>query len=369
MSQLFYKISLPFLLIPVSVPSSPEEGDHENEIAASLITEGSWNMDDGKVNWENRMDLSGRMSLWAGGEAEMSVIATQNTRIGEGKSWTVLDDPQSFSNIQTDEQIPLSLALLGITQQVTSRFSVFLGVRNMNGDYFNTPLTSLFLNSSYGIYPTVADNWNISNYPESSLCFHQEWNPSDHITFRNSLYNGMSSYHWDKEFRFRPSKDGWINVFEVGYETPGGIKDFSKEYHLGVVCGHTPQTKVDENGDEYTTGKHFDWSVYGLVEQPLFSGLHPLGLLLQGGYAPKRKNETYLYFAAGVVCAHLLKRDDAAGLTWNRSLYSGGVEENCMELTYSLPVMPHLTVQPTLQSFRITGEYHTVALLRASLDF
>lgn len=367
MSRSFFRTMNLFFILPIAVSSYTEE-DHNSKIAVSLTTEGSWNPVDGKANWENYVNVNAQTRLWKGAMAQVGILASQNTRIGRGKSWTVLDDPQSFSNIQTDKQVPFSPALVGITQHITDRFSVFVGVRNMNGDYFTTPFTGLFINSSYGIFPTIADNWNIANYPEASFCLHFEGNISDHITLKNSFYNGRASNHWNETFRFRPSKDGWADVFEIGYATSSKTGNFAGEYHLGVVSGYTPHKSIDYGNYRYYNSKFFNWSIYSLIEQPLFSGRHPLGLLVEGGYAPKHKNDTYLYIAAGIVWANLLRQNDVFGLSINRSLYRGNENENCMELTYSLPVMSHFTVQPAMQFFCITGESHIVALLRARID-
>lgn len=363
-----FKISLTFLIIPLAFPSYAED-QHQIEISASVITEGTWNPQNEKTNWANRADIGVTMALWKGAYSELALVANQNTRLSHGKSWTVLDDPQSFSNIQTDEEIPLSPAVLGITQQITPRCKAFFGVRNMNGDYFITPLTGLFINSSYGIYPTIADNWNIGNYPVASLCLHLEGNLSDRITIKNSTYNGMASRHWDEVFRFRPGKDGWIDVCEIGYTAQEHDNCVTGEYRLGVTYGRTAQLQEEGDDNGEFARLHTNWSVYGLAEHPLISGLHPLGLLLQAGYAPKSKSTTWLYWATGLVCTHLLKTGDAAGITLNRSLYCDGERETCMELTYRFSIIAHLCLQPALQCFRITGESHTVALMRATFEW
>ena len=140
MSRSFFRTMNLFFILPIAVSSYTEE-DHNSKIAVSLTTEGSWNPVDGKANWENYVNVNAQTRLWKGAMAQVGILASQNTRIGRGKSWTVLDDPQSFSNIQTDKQVPFSPALVGITQHITDRFSVFVGVRNMNGDYFTTPFT------------------------------------------------------------------------------------------------------------------------------------------------------------------------------------------------------------------------------------
>lgn len=308
------------------------------------------NINNGKTNWVNLLEAGSDIPLWNSMTATISILANQNTRIGNNKSWSIADDMQSFSNIQTDKQIPIAPAIIGITDEI-STLKMFLGVRNMNSDYFASPLTGLFTNSSHGIYPTIADNFNVGNYPVTSLCFHAEWNITKEITLKNSLYNGEASYKWDEAFRFRPSRDGIINITEIAYSSTDS-SSYSGEYHLGGVYG----------------SKNSNYSIFALVEQPIIIGVKPISLLFQGGFAPKKKNDTYYYMGTGIVMRNILKRDDAIGISANRSLYTEGKNENCMELTYSIPINNHIEIQPSAHFIHSNGDNYTVALLRATFS-
>jgi porin len=159
------------------------------ESASSLISECEWNMENDKTNLVTQLNVAMWGHLWHGAEWQTNLISTHNMRLSRGKDWSVADDNQVFSNIMLDSQLPLALSVFGITQNISERFSVFLGVRNLNVDYFTSPCTALFTNSSDGIFPTLADNWHLANYPTSAMCLHLEWNPSPKLTWKNSLYN------------------------------------------------------------------------------------------------------------------------------------------------------------------------------------
>ena len=79
----------------------------------------------------------------------------------------LIDDRQGFSNIEADN-LPFSLSVAGLSFS-RGASCLFAGLRNMNEDYFASPVTSLFTNSSCGIFPTIAANYPIANYPLSSL--------------------------------------------------------------------------------------------------------------------------------------------------------------------------------------------------------
>lgn len=127
-----------------------------------------------------------------------------------------MDDLQTFSNIEEDN-LPLALAVCGANWQINDKHSLFFGIRNMNEDYFTSPVTSFFTNSSCGVYPTISANYDIANYPVASVGAHYRFesaigsNESNgSIVFQTSLYNGKGSYHFtsrDNVFRFYP-KDG-----------------------------------------------------------------------------------------------------------------------------------------------------------------
>ena len=363
-----YHYRLCLLLAMANITTASFAQERATEFSASITTESSWNIQDNRASLVGLLDAGAETPLWRTATASIGVLTNYNTRLAANRSWTVADDRQTFSNIQTDEQIPLSLSMLGITQKITERFSAFLGVRNMNPDYFASSLTGLFTNSSHGIFPTIADNWNVGNYPVASLCLHLEWGVTDNVTLKNSVYNGEASTRWDEVFRFRPFRDGVIDVLEVGYVTPDDAKSFTGEYHAGLVFGNKARMTEDEDGNMTHNGSRSDCSFYALAEQPLLKGERPVGLLLQGGYAPKNCNDTYGYFGAGLVCGNLLLQEDNIGVAVNRALYHDGGHETAVEITYSIPVAEHVNIQPAFHAIHtVSGNYH-VALLRACIE-
>ena len=79
----------------------------------------------------------------------------------------IIDDWQGFSNIDADNNFAM-LAVLGYMHEWNSGH-LFVGVRNVNEDFFTSDVTALFQNSSEGIFPTVASSYPIANYPYSGL--------------------------------------------------------------------------------------------------------------------------------------------------------------------------------------------------------
>ena len=154
----------------------------------------------------------------------------------------IIDDWQGFSNIDADNNFAM-LAVLGYMHEWNSGH-LFVGVRNVNEDFFTSDVTALFQNSSEGIFPTVASSYPIANYPYSGLTLYFDVTKGG-WTFRNSLYNGVGYNGWkahDNPFLVRPKKDGIFNMSQLEYEHKGG------KYFAGAAV-HTRQYPINEDGE------------------------------------------------------------------------------------------------------------------------
>ena len=92
----------------------------------------------------------------------------------------IIDDWQGFSNIDADNNFAM-LAVLGYMHEWNSGH-LFVGVRNVNEDFFTSDVTALFQNSSEGIFPTVASSYPIANYPYSGLTLYFDVTKEDGLS-------------------------------------------------------------------------------------------------------------------------------------------------------------------------------------------
>lgn len=118
-------------------------------------------------NWVNLLRLDFSAPLSPSATLEAATLSTAKTR-----TESLAHDWQTFSNIEEDNH-PLAVAVLGIRQPMGNS-SLFIGIRNLNEDYFTSPATNLFTNSSCGIFPTLSADYPIANYPVSSMGVHYE---------------------------------------------------------------------------------------------------------------------------------------------------------------------------------------------------
>ena len=228
---------------------------HAQSFNGQYISEWQWDMNK-NTNLINQLRLELSVPIGKGKDSfEAATLHVAKTNDG------IIDDWQGFSNIDADNNFAM-LAVLGYMHEWNSGH-LFVGVRNVNEDFFTSDVTALFQNSSEGIFPTVASSYPIANYPYSGLTLYFDVTKGK-WTFRNSLYNGAGYNGWkahDNPFLVRPKKDGIFNMSQLEYEHKGG------KYFAGAAV-HTRQYPINEDGemvsaDESKGKTTCAWWIYG----------------------------------------------------------------------------------------------------------
>lgn len=203
----------------------------------------------GKTNFANLLRLGVSIPVGRSFRADVSTLSTWMA-----SRESIGNDLQTFSNLDADP-IPLALSTLGVGWNINPRHDLFVGIRNMNEDYFVSPVTSLFTNSSCGIYPTISANFAIANYPFASVGAHYHFvrplsrdadEDGDAVAIDASLYNGTGYNHFagrENVFRFCPKSDGLFALAQAQYGRRGS------RYFLGLSghCGRRTLVDVDVN--------------------------------------------------------------------------------------------------------------------------
>lgn len=314
-----------------------------------------------RVNFVNllrlyaNVPLSNVLSMEA---ASISTCMTSKESIG--------DDIQTFSNIDAGNII-FALSKFGLNWDINDNHSLFLGIRNMNEDYFVSPVTSLFTNSSCGIFPTISANFPIANYPFAAVGAHYRYeimseeigrNEQKGFAFQSSIYNGIGYnrfYGRENIFRVCPRGDGVFGLLQLEYQQRGSC------YFLGA-CGHYGDLSDDGR-------RQFGSSVWAYAEQRLTDRL---SIIAAYSHA----------FASVPVCT------DFAGVgakySWNKcelgvfSDYGRFAEggECAIEVTCKVLLSRHVYLQPTAH-FIISpiterekeNKFLSVGMLRVGMAF
>lgn len=343
------------------------------EFSGELTSEWQWDMNK-RTNWVNLLRLNMKLPLANGkGAFEAATLHVAKT-----KEETILADWQGFSNIEADNMFA-AIAVLGY-MHTWQNAHLFVGVRNVNEDFFTSDVTSLFTNSSCGIFPTIAASYPIANYPFSGLTLYFDVTRGP-WTFKNSLYNGTGYNGWkgnDNPFLVRPKRDGVFNISQLEYSAHdaryfAGLTVHTRQH---LTCGQegfvtTDGASASENDDEElaptekTTNKTtFAWWLYG--EQPVWTaGDRSVVCMAQYSENTSRKNECYRYAEVG--CAY---RDslNECGLSGQYARFQEGNEWS-MELTWRRQLSETVAVQPSFQYVNNANGQFTVLSARLCLSF
>lgn len=205
----------------------------------------------GHSNYANLLYLSTDYPLGEHFRLSAATISTFKTR-----KESLLDDLQGFSNIEADN-MPLTLAVAGIGWEINDRHSLFCGIRNVNEDYFTSDVTSLFLNSSCGIFPTLACNMDIANYPLASMGLHYCYSAPSYC-LQASAYNGQAYDRLtgaDNIWRITPHSDGLFLITQIDWQQAKGHYYVGAAQHTGVNHGTSPQTALWAYTEQSLTDK------------------------------------------------------------------------------------------------------------------
>jgi porin len=316
-----------------------------------------------KINWVNLLCLEGNYELWRNGELSLQTISIWKTR-----KQRILDDLQTFSNIEEDN-MAINIFMMGYTHRFKN-ISLFGGIRNMNHDYFTSDYTSVFTNSSCGIYPTISSNFPVANYPLSALCLHGEFKLSESIVLKNSLYNGNARKLFSNEgslFSLHPSNDGILNITELSYLSKSNSHGF---YNIGSVLysGNSLYYGNDnEEGEAKIQEKRtVNCATWWSLEKSIYTnGDKGVGFLLQGSLALTRPDDCKHYYGIGVVLNSIIptRRKNIFGIFHNKAVFHEK-SENTIEMTWKCNLTDKVILQPTFHYIETGSKSRVVGLVR-----
>lgn len=304
--------------------------------------------DKGDYNYVNLLRLNASLPVGRSLSIDAASISTCMTA-----AESIGGDQQTFSNLDAGN-VPFALSVLGVNWQINDRHTLFVGVRNMNEDYFISPVTSFFTNSSCGIYPTIGANYPIANYPVASVGVHYKYENEDEDEGRRfvvqaSLYNGTGYNHFtgrENVFRVCPKSDGVFGLAQVEYTNNGSC------YFLGSSAYHNQTTSV---------------TPWAYAEQQL---CNDLSLIAGYSHAFATDAECKDFVGLGV---HYQKAKHELGIFTDYANFSEA-NEFATELTYKYNATTHLYIQPVLNiistSFKESETaVRAVGSLRVGLTF
>lgn len=278
----------------------------------------------------------------------------------------IADDWQTFSNIEEDN-LAGSLVLLGYTQSFRN-MSLFTGVRNVNDDFFTSPITSVFTNSSCGIFPTLSANYPLANYPLSAVCLDYKLSVKN-WKLETALYNGVAHSGFrkgDHVFMTHPGKDGMFSISSLNYQTNdgnyfSGVALHNRLYHTDGEGKQTPEPQK-ENSPE----KKMNFTWWGYVEQTVVRhGNRHMDVLAQYSENISVTEGCKRYAGLGLLLSDYLWKSQI-GLFISHAHFSMGTE-TAIEVTWKVKLNKHLVVQPALHYIKNGNGIYMVSMTRMIL--
>lgn len=292
---------------------------------------------DGDYNYVNLLKLNASLPIGKRLTFEATSLSTCMT-----SDFCIGQDLQVFSNIDAGN-IPFTLSVFGFGWDINDNHSLFLGIRNINGDYFTSDVTSFFTNSTCGIYPTLSANYPIANYPLASVGMHYRYetvigadagaNAPDIFALQTSVYNGMGYYKFsgrENLFRFCPKSDGIFALAQVEYQHAGS------SYFLGA-CG---RGVFDDEALYEPSDSRLRATLWAYAEQRINDNLS-----LIAGYSHAFGKDRLCSNFVGVGGKYSWKRCELGLFTDYAHFAIGG--ESATELTFKYQVSLHVYLQPT----------------------
>jgi porin len=321
-----------------------------------------------------------RLVAWQGLQLFVFVLGTHG-----GAPSELTGDVQGVSNLEAPSR--LGLEELWLQQNMlANRVSVLAGRYDLNSEFYRLQSASLFVNSSFGIGPELAQSGRggPSIFPRTSVGARLALKPSPNIVWRAALLDGVPVDRAQHETRIFARGDGALLVTELAVlqRPDSGTMSRNPRFLIGRGLSRTYTGKIAIGAWYYTArfpdlvdttasgsmvGHRGSGGAYAVADRTLWSasggGAASLSAFVQLGLGDARLEQVGSYLGGGLTfLAPIASRaHDELGLAiasarigshYERLQLESGVRarsETTLELTYLVQVREWLAIQPDLQ--------------------
>jgi porin len=301
----------------------------------------------GQINLGLTFDTK-NAGLWNGGEFYLQL---QNSH-GQTPSATLVGDNQVFTNIENGNYTYLYELLY---KQTFEKLWFKLGIIDLNTEFIITEEGLNFINSSFGVIPTISGNIPLSIFPKNALGLMLNYSITDAISAQFAIIDGdpgdLESDPYNLSHNLS-KEQGLYYSGEVAFLTKRGTYKLCGYYHTG---------SFNDILNPQISKKH-NFGAYGVFEQTLFefSGDKKLNGFIQLGYAPTSRNLLDKYFGCGInFYSPFSRKDDIIGLavahaSVNKDYFDANSStitrsETAIELNYEITLNDYFSLQPNIQ--------------------
>jgi porin len=322
-----------------------------------------------------------KAGLWKGGEFSVHGLNAH----GAQPSATYVGDLQPISRIEAGSRSTLFEFWY---RQRLGRFSALIGQHDMNSAFAVNRYGKTFLNTSFGMYPSVALNVPLSIYPVGAATLLLKWQATDAFSVQAAVYDGnplgvdRNPHNLRREMHLGRSAFATV---ELGYDhrkdgTVLGSYKLGGFYHNGKFPALTdPAQTYRGNRGVYLSADHLVW-------REKAEGEEGLGAFLQTGGAPGNQNLVNFYLSSGLSYRGLLpkRNGDELGFglvhsalndAWVAAGESGRYSARTLiEVNYKAQLGRYFSVQPDVQYIIHPGAVRTahnalIGMVRCTLAY
>ena len=265
--------------------------------------------------------------LWKGA----SLYVGGGTTHGITPSEMFIGDYQIANNIEAGNHAFMELLSL---QQYFGKFSIKVGLQDMNENFASLDAAGEYLNSSFGIHPVFSTNMSVAIFPLTGLGTELHFNINDNWHIQAAVYDGEIHSFEDNPYNlnWELSKDeGLLFIGEGQYIRDKGVYKFGSFYHT-----------AEKKYGFYVNAEQEVWNKGARILKPF----------VQIGYAHgETQCENHFHLAAGLNLEGVFSKEafDMAGLAFTSALLSDKKTETAVEFFYQYQITDKLTIKPDIQ--------------------
>ncbi len=301
----------------------------------------------GQINLSLSLDTK-NAGLWKGGEFYLQV---QNSH-GQTPSADLVGDNQVFTNIENGNYTYLFEFRYRHTFE---KLWFNLGIIDLNSEFIVSDEGLNFINSAFGVVPSVSGNVPLSIFPKNALGIMVNYAFSDAFAIQTAIIDGDPGNLDSDPYNLKQSVSKEQGVYYAGEII---LSSKTGKYKL---CGYYHTGSFEDVVNPSSIKKH-NYGLYAIADQTLaeFSNSKKLNGFIQLGHAPTSRNYLDWYFAGGVnFYSPFLRNDDVVGIavahaSINNDYYNSNSittyrSETAIEFNYTLTLNNKISIQPNFQ--------------------
>ena len=289
-----------------------------------------------------------KAGLWHGGEFLLHGADSH----GGMPSAKLIGDYQVASDIEAGNHTFLYELWF---RQTISQVTIIIGLQDMNSEFANCDVSSVFLNSSFGVHSVIGANIGAPIFPLTSPGLTLGWNANRNISFETAVYQGCPVDFSSNPHNLRwhlDDPDGFLWVAESRFY----LETNNQQNNVFKVGAFYHQHCEDEDfiNQGLSSDPKNDYGFYLVGENhmaTLKNNRRNLNTFYQLGLTPRDNN--FGYIGAGGSLSGLLSKDgsDVLGLAMARALMTKSTEkdETAFELTWKVQLTKPVYLQPDIQ--------------------